>query len=76
MRLVKMDDKYLSQSIDRFTFLKDDRLKILKKNNVKTLGQLSNKTRTDLKHYGFEKYEIDKIDIELQLLGLGLKVSN
>ena len=48
-------------------------IEVLKSNNVKTLGQLSNKTRTDLRNYGFEHYEINKIDIELQLLGLGLK---
>ncbi len=48
----------------------------LKQDNVKTLGQLSKKTRTDLKNYGFENFEINKIDIELQLLGLSLKGSN
>lgn len=68
-----MEEKYTKQSIDRFLFIKENMLNILKSNNVKTLGQLSNKTRTDLKNYGFEHYEINKIDIELQLLGLGLK---
>ncbi len=68
-----MEEKYTKQSIDRFLFIKENMLNILKSNNVKTLGQLSNKTRTDLRNYGFEHYEINKIDIELQLLGLGLK---
>ena len=68
-----MEEKYTKQSIDRFLFIKENMLYILKSNNVKTLGQLSNKTRTDLRNYGFEHYEINKIDIELQLLGLGLK---
>lgn len=68
-----MEEKYTKQSIDRFLFIKEDKLNTLKSNDVKTLGQLSNKTRTDLKNYGFEHYEINKIDIELQLLGLGLK---
>ncbi len=68
-----MEEKYTKQSIDRFLFIKENMLNVLKDDNVKTLGQLSNKTRTDLKNYGFEHYEINKIDIELQLLGLGLK---
>ena len=68
-----MEEKYTKQSIDRFLFIKENMLNVLKDANVKTLGQLSNKTRTDLKNYGFEHYEINKIDIELQLLGLGLK---
>ena len=68
-----MEEKYTKQSIDRFLFIKENMLNILKSNNVKTLGQLLNKTRTDLRNYGFEHYEINKIDIELQLLGLGLK---
>lgn len=68
-----MEEKYTKQSIDRFLFIKENMLNVLKDDNVKTLGQLSNKTRTDLKNYGFEHYEINKIDIELQLLDLGLK---
>ena len=68
-----MQEKYTKESIDRFLFIKENMLNVLKDDNVKTLGQLSNKTRTDLKNYGFEHYEINKIDIELQLLGLGLK---
>ena len=68
-----MEEKYTKQSIDRFLFIKENMLNVLKDDNVKTLGQLSNKTRTDLKNYGFEHYEKNKIDIELQLLGLGLK---
>lgn len=71
-----MSDKYLTQSVDRFTFIKEDMLNVLKQDNVNTLGQLSDKTRTDLKHYGFLSNEINKIDIELQLLGLGLKGGN
>lgn len=71
-----MSDKYLTQSVDRFTFIKEDMLNVLKQDNVNTLGQLSDKTRTDLKNYGFLSNEINKIDIELQLLGLGLKGGN
>ncbi len=68
-----MEEKYSKQSVDRFDFITEEKLNMLKQNNVKTLGGLSNKTRTDLKKMGFETFEINKIDIELQLLGLGLK---
>lgn len=70
-----MEEKYSKQSINRFDFITEEKIDILKQNNVKTLGQLANKTRTNLKDYGFENFEINKIDIELQLLGLSLKGS-
>ncbi len=65
--------KYEKQNIDRFAFISEDKLNTLKNNKIKTLGQLCKNTRTDLKSYGFENFEINKIDIELQLLGLGFK---
>jgi len=68
-----METKYEKQFIDRFTFIEEEKLTQMKNNNIKTLGQLSRHTRTDLKNFGFESFEINKIDIELQLLGLGLK---
>lgn len=68
-----MEEKYEKQSIDRFIFLSEENVKKLKINNIKTLGQLSGKSRSDLKKIEFENYEINKIDFELQLLGLGLK---
>ena len=71
-----MEEKYNKQSIDRFDFISEEKLNILKQNNVKTLGELANKTRSNLKEYGFENFEINKIDIELQLLGLNLKGRN
>lgn len=71
----RIEEKYKKQSIDRFEFISEENLNKLKQNNIKTLGQLSNKTTTDLKKYGFENYEIKKIDRELQFLGLNLKNS-
>ncbi len=70
-----MEEKYKKQSIERFEFISEENLKKLKQDNVNTLGQLSNKTKSDLKNYGFNNFEINKIDIELQLLGLNLKNS-
>lgn len=70
-----MEKKYEKQSIERFEFISEEHLNKLKQDNVVTLGQLSNKTRSDLKNYGFENSEINKINIELQFLGLNLKNS-
>lgn len=67
------ETKYEKQNIDRFTFISEDKLNTLKDNKIKTLGQLCKNTKTDLKNFRFESFEINKIDIELQLLGLGLK---
>ena len=48
---------------------------MLKENNIKKISQLVKKSRTNLKELGLDNFEITKIDIELQLLGLGLKGS-
>lgn len=71
----EMEEKYKKQSIERFEFISEEHLNKLKQNNVVTLGQLSNKTKSDLRNYGFENFEINKINIELQFLGLNLKNS-
>ena len=49
-----METKYEKQFIDRFTFIEEEKLTQMKNNNIKTLGQLSKHTRTDLKNLGFE----------------------
>ena len=51
------ETKYEKQNIDRFTFISEDKLNILKDNKIKTLGQLCKNTRTDLKNYGFENFK-------------------
>lgn len=70
---MKFETKYDKQYVDRFTFLQEEKLNTLKEHKVKTLGDLSNNSKSDLRKMGFESFEINKIDIELQLLGLGLK---
>ena len=69
----RIEEKYKKQSIERFEFISEENLNKLRKDNVKTLGQLSNKTSTELKKYGFENFEIKEINRELQFLGLSLK---
>ena len=70
---VKIMQKHETQNVERFTLLSDEKLNLLKYNRIKTLGQLSNNTRSNLKELGFENFEIKKIDVELQLLGMGLR---
>ncbi len=45
----RIEEKYKKQSIERFEFISEENLNKLRKDNVKTLGQLSNKTSTELK---------------------------
>lgn len=50
-------------------------LEILRENDINVIGNLAKKRRTDLKRMGLDLSEINRIDIELQLLGLSLKGS-
>lgn len=69
-----MDNKYVKQCIDRLD-VSQEALDILKNNNIKTIEQLCNKSKSDLKKLDILSNHINKIDVELQLLGLGLKNS-
>lgn len=68
----KINDKILVQSIDRLD-VSDKVIATLKTNNIKTLGQLCRNTKTDLKGIDLLQIDINKIQIQLQLLGLNLK---
>lgn len=68
-----LESKYEKQSVDRFTFISDENLTNMKNNNIKTLGQLSNHTETELKNLGLNKNEITDLKSELNLLGMWLK---
>lgn len=46
---------------------------ILKQNNIIKLGNLCDYSKTDLKKINIQTSNINKIEIELQLLGLNLK---
>lgn len=47
--------------------------KILKKNKITKVKQLTNKTKTQLKEMGLLGYQISEIEIKLQLIGYDLK---
>ncbi|MBQ2937819.1 MAG: hypothetical protein IJE05_02925 [Clostridia bacterium] len=67
-----MEDKLSKQNIDRLD-IGDNAIKTLKDNNIKSIGQLCKKSKTDLKKIQLLQNDINKIEIELQLLGLNLK---
>lgn len=72
--MINIDEKLLEQSINRIE-IRDNTTEILNKNKIITLEDLCNKTKTDLKKLEINQGEINKMDIELQLLGLKLKNS-
>ena len=67
-----MDEKLNKQSIDRLD-ISDNCMELLKSNDIETIGQLCKKSKTDLKKLNLVQEEVNKIDIELQLLGLNLR---
>lgn len=67
-------EKYINQSIGRL----DVRCEIIDKlenAQIGTLGQLSQMSKSKLKEFDLSQKEIEKVEIEMQLLGLGLKNS-
>lgn len=65
-------NKYLEQNIDRL----DVEIKItdiLKANKIKKIKELCKLSKTDLKEMDIKQKESEKIQIELQLLGLDLR---
>ena len=66
------EEKYINQNIERLDIPVSE-INILKDNNIKTLGNLCNYSKTDLKRFNILPNNINKIQIELQLLGLDFK---
>ena len=71
---MKNNDK-LNQKLVSELDISETILNILNSNKIKNLGQLCKKSRTDLRNIGLENQQINKLDIELQLIGLSLKCS-
>ena len=69
-----MEEKISKQNIDRLN-ISDNYIKILKNNNVITIGKLCKKIKNDLRKLDIVQFDIKKIETELQLLGLNLKNS-
>lgn len=69
-----METKLANQSINRFDIL-DQTTSILKTEKIDTIGKRCNKSQDDLLELKINKEEINKIENELQSLGLRLKNS-
>ena len=67
-------NKYFNQYIDRLD-VNQNALDKLKANEIITLGKLSNYKKSQLKDFGLQSNDINKIQVELELLGLALKGS-
>ena len=67
------ESKYDKQSIDRFLFISEGNLTQMKNNNIRTLGELSKHSASNLKNLGLQDEDINMINKELGLLGMGLK---
>lgn len=67
------ESKYEKQSVDRFTFISEGNLTQLKNNNIKTLGELIKHTELELQSLGLKENDIENLESELRLLGMGLK---
>ena len=65
-------DKVLKQSIERID-INVCIINLLKENGIKTIKDLCGKSKMDLRELTLSIQEINKIQIELQLLGLNLK---
>lgn len=70
-----MENKYIKQNIERLDIPMSE-IDILDQNNITRLGNLCDYTKTDLKSFNLNQNNINKIQIELQLLGLNLKGVN
>lgn len=67
-----MNEKLLNENIDRLN-ISCKTIELLKNKEIILLKDLCTKTKTYLKKLGIESQEINKIEVELQLIGLNLK---
>jgi len=72
---LEMNDKLKQQNIQRISILTDKTIEILNNNKINTLEQLCRKSTMELKEFGIKPNTVNKIEIELQLLGLKLRNS-
>ena len=69
-----MEQKLKNQSINRLD-VNDNILNVLMDKEIDTIGKLCSKNKTDLKNMGLLPNESNKIEVELQLMGLNLRNS-
>jgi len=69
-----MKNKLINQSINRLN-MDDYLVNIFEKEDIRTLGELSSKSKKEIKSYGITQEAVNKLEIELELLGLCFKNS-
>ena len=67
-----MNEKLLNENIDRLN-ISCKTIELLKDKKIILLKDLCTKSKTDLKKLGLETQEINKLEVEMQLIGLNLK---
>lgn len=67
-----MNEKILKQNIEILN-INNSTTNVLNENQLNQIGYLCKKSKTELKRLGLAQKEINKIQIELQLLGLNLR---
>lgn len=70
--MISSNNKYLEQNIERLD-VEIRVIDILKDNKIKKIKELCKLSKTDLKEMDIKQKEAEKIQIELQLLGLDLR---
>ena len=68
------ENKYYKQFVDRLD-VNVNIIDKLKENKITTLGSLSNYKKSDLRNFGIDGSDVNKIETESELLGLCLKDS-
>ena len=70
--MIRSNNKYLEQNIEKID-VEMRIIDILKNNKIKKIKELCKLSKTDLKEMDIKQKEAEKIQIELQLLGLDLR---
>lgn len=70
--MISSNNKYLEQNIERLD-VEIRIIDILKDNKIKKIKELCKLSKTDLKEMDIKQKEAERIQIELQLLGLDLR---
>lgn len=70
--MISSSNKYLEQDIERLD-VEIRIIDILKNNKIKKIKELCKLSKIDLKEMDIKQKETEKIQIELQLLGLDLR---
>lgn len=66
-----MKNEYINKKIDIINIPTEIK-QLLKQNGIETIQELCTKTKTELKNMRLSFSEINKIQVEVQLLGLNL----